>query len=587
MSQKSGDQNNNTSRDKAFVVFNSTFSTVGIFTSASITLFLYLLGIRFHSYLPLPLFLLSIGIIISTIVYQIGFLKLNRNLVSAILVEITITGLLFHLIYQMPGYGLVGSDAYADFASMKGIVDSGFVMGVPDYVQITSYFPMLHVIGTQIALVTHLDPLEVAKWFPSIFSVALTPLLFLFIRHVFKQNKAALLGTMLFACLQHETLFGSLFIRETLAIIFALGCVYFYLAAESSNHPLVYRSVSIILLFCTVLSHHLTSMMLIIFIVIHFLVTYSAKLKTLSNRYFPKDISIESISLAFLVLVPVLTFTYWITTIIIPLRALAQFISDLLTPATWGKGTYVDVTGFGFALPTIRYYILVYGSYFCYLVFGLLMLVRIRPRAGSRHIEMYSFTLYLLVCGVLGIVSFFLIPATIIGDRFLAFGWLFGFGALIVAIDEYRSKLLVSSASVLVVIFLFINMFTIHPTKWNPYEPGAGATASYQDFTLAKTVNFKEGSILANMNNLSSIYYMQNVMGGTEIFSLSKSIDLNDFNWIIINRKGLDEEGLYSKATIDTVKELRNLDIQQSPVFNLTYESNNLVLLSKTGTSEP
>jgi hypothetical protein len=561
--------------------FNNTISTFGIFAAASITLLLYLLGMRYHAFLPVPVFFVSIVVMLGTIIYQGGFLKLERRLVYLILLEIMIANLLFHLIYQIPGYGLWGSDAYADFASMKGILDSGFVMGVPSYVQLTSYFPILHVLGAQFTLVTGIIPLEVAKWLPSIIHIALIPLLFLFIKQIFRNDKAALFGALLFACLQQSSLFDSFFIRETIAEILALGCVYFYWTAKSSGHPTVYRTLSMLLLVATVLAHHLTSVMLIVFLVIHFLVTYANKVRTLRSRYFPDGINGESLTLSLIILAVVLPLTYWVIEIMIPLRVLATFILDVITPATWGKGTYVDMTGMGFALPTLRYYVLVYGSYFCYIVFGLLMLVRIRPKEGSRHLEMYSFTLFLLLCGILGIVSFFFLPATVIGNRFITYGWLFAFGPLVVAITEYRNRWLVQSALGLVVIYIFINMFTIHPTEWNPGEPGSGATASLQDFKMAETFSFTQGNVLANLNDLTAIYYTQNVDIGTDVFSISNPIKIEDYSWIIINQKGLDEEGLYSQATLDAVSELRTLNKNGSTGYNLIFESSNLTIFKK------
>ncbi len=558
---------------------NATISTPVIFTAASITLLLYLLGLRFHAYLPVPLFLISIGIIISVIIYQIGFLKLEGRFVNVVLFEITVANLLFHLIYQIPGYGLWGSDAYSDFASMKSILESGFIMGIPEYVQITSYFPILHVIGTQVTLVTNVDSLEVAKYLPSILDMVIVPLFYLFVVQLFKNKKAALLGALLFICLQHRSTFGSFFIRETIGVILAFGFVYLYTAAKSTQHVIVYRILAIVMLACTVLAHHLTSMMIIIFLIIHFIITNTGILKRVKNKVFPNDIHGETVSFTILILATVITFTYWVTTVIVPLRALASFVSDLLTPATWGKGTYVDLTGLGFILPTFRYYVLVYGSYFCYLTFGLLLLGRLKPKAGSRHLEMYSFTAYLIVCGILGIISFFLIPATVIGNRFLTFGWLFAFGPLVVAITEYRHKWLVRFSIVIVVFFLFSNMFTIHPTEWNPNESGSGATASFQDFILADTIDFSHGRILANLNNITAIYYKQNVQNGTNIYTITRNISIYNYDWIIINRTGLDEEGLYSKATFDVISELRKLYEEGSPSYYIAYESDNLLVL--------
>jgi hypothetical protein len=124
-------------------------------------------------------------------------------------------------------------------------------------------------------------------------------------------------------------------------------------------------------------------------------------------------------------------------------------------------------------------------------------------------------------------------------------------------------------------------MFTIHPTEWNPGEPGSGATASLQDFKMAETFSFTQGNVLANLNDLTAIYYTQNVDIGTDVFSISNPIKIEDYSWIIINQKGLDEEGLYSQATLDAVSELRTLNKNGSTGYNLIFESSNLTIFKK------
>ena len=91
---------------------------------------------------------------------------------------------------------------------------------------------------------------------------------------------------------QHHILFSSLFIRETIALVLAVGCLYLYFSARSSAHPATYYALSIISLAGTVLAHHLTGFMLLILLLIHVLVTKASELPFLRRTYFGDNIAL-------------------------------------------------------------------------------------------------------------------------------------------------------------------------------------------------------------------------------------------------------------------------------------------------------
>jgi len=555
---------------------NSKVATVGIFFAATTLLIIYLLSIRWHIDLPVALFWVAVALMIATIVYQSLQSNLSSDYAKVVLLEIAVTCLVFHLFYQIPYYGLRGSDIYMDMASAKGILSSGFVMGDPQYIGGTSYFPMIHILGAQLALITNIDLLSVAKWFPSLLDVALILLLYLLVRSVFKEEKIALLSALLFACLQHHILFSSLFIRETIALVLAMCCVYLYFSARSSAHPATRYALSIVCLAETALAHHLTSFMLLIFLLIHFLVTKASELPFLRRAYFGDNITGEKITTSFLSLAFVAPLAYWIYVVVSPLYTLVSFTKEVFTPSQWGMATYGELAGISTAsIQTIRGYIIFYGFYFFLFIFGAILLHQLLSRARNRRVEIYSFTLFLFLCGIGGLIGMYVIPHGIapFPARFLMFGWLFAFAPLVVAILKGRNKLLRRIGIFLLVAFMFFNIYMIEPTAWDAKAEGVPYTTSEEDYALANTFDFSTGEIAANTYTRYAIYDIHNNLGK----DASGNIDLSEFDWVIVQKEALRlEQKHYPEPRTEAIAEMVQLEKEGSPDRNKIYQSNNL-----------
>ena len=177
-------------------------------------------------------------------------------------------------------------------------------------------------------------------------------------------------------------------------------------------------------------------------------------------------------------------------------------------------------------------------------------------------------------------MSYFVLPPTVGGDRFLAFGWLFAFGALAAAMLEFRNSFMISVSVVMVLFFIFTNLFTIHPTLWDPKSSGVGGAASQEDFALSDSIDFTRGTILGYQNDIMTIYERQRVLGD-DAFFLIDPVEINRYRWVIINREGLNEEGLYSSYTKDIIAAMGHLDESTNRNYNRMYESNNLVVFEK------
>jgi len=562
---------------------SSMASITMIFFAATVLLVFYLLSICWHVYLPVSLFWVAAALMLGTITYQIFKVELHSSDVKLVLLEIGVTCFAFYLIYVIPYYGLAGYDPYFDMASAKGILSSGFVPG-PKYFNLTSDFPMIHILGAILSMITGIDLFSVAKWFSPLIGVAAIPLLYLLVRSIFKEEKVALLSTLLFACVQNEIYFSSQFIRETIALVLAVCCLYLYFSAKHSPHPAANYALSVICLIGTVFAHHLTSFMLLAFLSVHFLVTKASEVPYLRRTYFGDKIMGEKVSVTFILIDSAALFAYWIFVVIFPLNSLINIARELFTPSQYGVRTYASMANIGTSsLHTIRQYAIFFGFYSFLLIFALILLYKLSPRTKNRRIETYSFTLFLFLCLLIGFLSLYVIEPQAFPDRFLTYGWLFGFAPLVVAILKGKYKWLRIIGVLLLIAFMLFNIYMIDPAYWDPKRvQEAPAAPTFENYALGNTINFSSGKILASdQNTVGAIYDLHNNLG--TIVTYSEEVNLTQFNWIVIQKQELQFEKSYYSKPQETITLLENLTFGSSPGYNKIYESDNLVVLTHVG----
>lgn len=565
---------------------NGKVSIVAIFFAATALLVFYLLSIRWQIYLPTTLFWVAVASMLGTITYQILKIELSPSYFKVVLLEIMVTCFVFHLIYVITCYGLAGYDASLDLVSTKGILSSGFVLGDPQSISVYSYFPTIHILGAILSMITGIDLFSVAKWFPPLIDVPLIPLVYLLVRSIFKEEKVALLSALLFACVQNYMYFSSSFIRETIALVLAVCCVYLYFSARHSPHPTTNYALSIMCLIATVFAHHLTNFLLLIFLSTHFLVTKATEVPFFRRAYFGDKITGEKVTTTFLSIAFAATLAYWTFVIGYPLYTLTTFVRSIFTPSQWGVQTYAQAVGISAtSIHTIRGYILYYGFYFFNLVFASILLYRLLPRAKNPRTETYSFTLFFFLCGLMGFVSLYLVTAAVFPDRFLAYGWLFGFAPLTVAILKGKHKWLRRVGVLLLVASMFFNIYMTAPIFWSPSRGDPPAAPSLEDYALANTFNISNETILATQNIVATIYEVQynlssSVASQNSIVTYSGQVDLSNFDWVIIQKQELEAvKSDNPKQTTETIALLEHLAFESSPYCNKIYESNNLVVV--------
>lgn len=557
---------------------SSRASSVGIFFAGTALLIVYLLSIRWHIYLPIAVFWVAIALMLGTIVYQCLQLKLSSGYAKVVLLEIVVACFVFHLLYQIPYYGLRGADPDFDMVSAKGILASGFVMGVPQYINVTSHWPMLHILGSQLSLVTNIDIFNIAKWSPPFIDIALIPPLYLLVRNIFNEERVALLSVLLFASLQYHIFFGSQFVRMTIALVLAMYCIYLYFSARHSTHPVAYSALSIMCLVGTVFAHHLTSFMLLIFLLVHFLVTKVSALPFLRKVYFGDSITGGKITTSFISFAFVALFAHWIYVVMFPLYTLVGFVEALFTPGLWGMRTFAEVSGISpVYIQTIRGYILFYGFYSFMLISGIILLCQLLPRRKNHPTEMYSFTLFLFLCGLGGLLMMYLLPFSVEPARFLIYGWLFAFAPLVVAILKGRYKWLRGIGIFLLITFMFFNIYMIEPTAWDVRAEEVPCATSEEDYALANTFDFSSGTIVGHQNNVITIYDVHSNLG-KKVFG-SEDIDLSEYDWVIVQKKALSYDIKYRvKPGTGVSVQMEQLMESGSPDRNKIYESDNLAV---------
>lgn len=571
---------------------NSRVSTVGIFFASTVLLIGYLLSIRWNIYLPVPLFWLAIVLVIGTVVYQCFRFKLSSGYAAVVAAEFAVACVALHLIHQIPYYGLYGTDAYGDMASAQGILSSGFVMGAPEHITGYSPWPMIHILGAELSLVTDIDLFAVVKWFPSFMGAALVLLLYLLVRKAFRDEKAALLSALSFVFLQQYMLFGSLFIRETIALVLMICCLHLYFSARASPHPAACYALSVMCLAGTTFAHHFTSFTLALFLLVHFLVARIASLPALKKRYFPDGIVGQKVGVVFLILAIALPVAFWTTggiqapaghpSIPGPIARLLEFLRNLFSPDRWGSG-YADMFGLSFAdIQTPRGIVLFFGFWFFIAVFGAILLRGLLPGRTLFPLEKYSYTIFLFACGLVGFLGLYVVPMTIFPDRLLTFGFLFGFPPLVIAVLHYRRRWLRSLGIGFLAAFMLFNVFWIDPTAWDARAEGMPAAPSQQDYALAGRFDFRYGEVAGHPNSVMAIYHVHN-NHGWRVHRMDK-VSLEAFDWVIVPRRWLElEMKRHDAPRTEIIAQLHRLMEEGSQESNKIYESDAVAAFKRMG----
>ncbi len=181
----------------------------------------------------------------------------------------------------------------------------------------------------------------------------------------------------------------------------------------------------------------------------------------------------------------------------------------------------------------------------------------------------------------MGFLSLNIILPTVFPDRFLMYGWLFGFAPLIVAILKGKHKWLQRVGLFLLVASMLFNIYMIELTAWDARAQLVPAAPSEEDYALANTFDFSSGKIFGPQNPVKAIYDVHNNLG-TRFAPQYSKIDLAKFDWVIIDKKKLElEKRYYLEPRTEIIATLERLATEYSADYKKVYESNNLVVFKR------
>jgi len=431
----------------------------------------------------IAIFWASILLMFGTITFQIFYLKNYKF----ILFEIFTFYFFLHLIYQIGGYGLRGSDSYIDYNFLKTILNNhSFSLGQEiDRFHVNGW-PMIHLFSSIVSLITKINPLLIAKFLPSFISSIIVLPLYLLILTIYKNKKVALFSCLLFGSIPQFVSFDGLFVRETFGIfIFILFFYIMYVSKQRKDYR--FSLLSIILFPLVILGHHFTSFMLIIFLAIYTIV--SKTIPYVYHKYKNLQFSKININMIFLIiLVALLAYWFYIAVFIL------ENFFEIFYEVTGVKDlvSYAEQAKLGTPIITLRGKIIYYGFFFFQGSLSLILLIKLIIKKSMQKIEDVTFTIFLYFCLFYGFLALFVLGSLLFPDRFLSFGWMFGLipltGLIIVLKKDMYRKILV----VLLISFAVFNLYNIDSEYYTGNAPIIGAVATEKDYLIAEQINFPD-----------------------------------------------------------------------------------------------
>lgn len=201
----------------------------------------------------------------------------GRTLFSLVVLFITQQSI---FISANPSWGFsFGSDQINDFHVASLMSErTHFELGKLTYATRYSYsdYPMLHLLSAILSTVSNVPLTLVAMYFVPILSASLAAFCLFYLNHDLfgLQGRERNLATMLFEMSFYYTSFGSQFVRETLAFPFVLMSL-LAIARLTKRQSQGYNVVALVLVGATVLTHHISSYLLLAILIVMALSLYA------------------------------------------------------------------------------------------------------------------------------------------------------------------------------------------------------------------------------------------------------------------------------------------------------------------------
>lgn len=510
-------------------------------------------------------FWLSNIILIIIIIYQI--LYLERKMTPIILIEIMALGIILHLLYQVGYVGLRGSDSYLEFSLLKSIIRTGFFNISLE----NNSWPFLHILTSEIGLILNIEPLFLAKFFPSVFSSLIILIVFNLINKIYCDAKTALLSCLILTTIPTFISFESLFVKEIIGLFILIFMFYLVYSYSKGDNRFIYLIV--ITIPALILSHHFSSFLFIIMMLIYTSITLIKKIINIYKSRNDNPLKFNLNNLYFLITVSLLA--YWVYVGTLVMKSFTKTILEVIGVNEYI--TYSQEIGFSSPIMTLRGEIIYYGFFFFIFTFLMLQLVQNIKNENNKP-EEYVFTLFFIFCGIYGFIAFFVSGSLINADRLLTFAWIFGI-IPVVAIYFKNKGLRFAKKPIIIFLtaFMIFNLYNIDPAYINKDLSTIGL-ASDVEYAIAENFIFPDTffSNNADITDYKKAYYgYGGVIGaiydiqGIEQRTKGRdalNLNLNDSKYIVIIN-----ENMYTKDIL--IIEKKSPDIYNQIMKLLMYKN--------------
>jgi hypothetical protein len=519
--------------------------SIGVFFIGILLLIAHLLsvsaGIVFHP----AVFWISIILIVGSLIFQILKVSSDGSFSNLIIFQILVANFAFHMIYALPYSGLYGGSPTPDLWVLNHFLEDG------SFDIATKPFPGFNILSGSFSLITGIKTFDVVKFIPSILDTMLVLLLYHFLKYMLKNTKHALLAILLFISLYYHMWFYATFHWEVLGSLLMILTLYLYFIGRKSQQKQTFVVLAIMCLISLILSHHLSSFIIVICLIIFLATSYGIKLAF-------KDKTLN-ISVTFVAIVLVIVFAYYSYLYIAAIRVMVDFGKGLFDVDIMGQGTY----GSQVLTPniTIRQYIEQYGFFAFHAIFGAIIAYNLIFTRRKRDVWYAFSAIYLIFWGFIGVLLMYVLSresGNLDSERALIFGWIFGLAPLVAGIYGFKHKWVQRIGIGALTLFIFFGIYQISPIQWNPAANENNNSAASQDFVLAEAVDFT-GSIglFSGQTTLMAIYnehifYNQH----TRVLKFRKYLisltarsgfsygheQFSELEWVILNKKYVDKE---------------------------------------------
>lgn len=433
-----------------------------MYLQSTIVLLIYLLSYRFNTYLPVFIFWIAVIAITCLICVQISLFNSNSNKYT-ILLQILIFSWIIRSLF-IPNTGFFGHDPYKEMEVVYLILQNGWSFNSNAFVSYRYQYsyPILYVLIIVGSHILGLGVESIARWFPLIYSASSLLFIYLLSSYLFKSEKSALISTFGASMLYQFVMFHTLPIRESIAFVFFIAALFTYFKEQKSH--MVFKILTLFFVAMIGLSHHMTSFLIIAFLMLHLIVDNICKIlesKHINKLHIISDRKGFNIS--------IYTFTlilgYWSYLRYSPLNIIAYAFEE---------SAYTNPGHGMIVAQTLRFLVLVNGEYIFAFIFAALSIYSMILFKNIKSIYI-TFIIWVAIMGLMSILSLkgmvLKSESVAFASRFQSFGYisLFILSGSIIGINKQKGKILSAIKFVVISTYIVFILFSIYRIPINLY----------------------------------------------------------------------------------------------------------------------